>query len=196
MLNQSFVGQSLTPYSVAVERGRLRFFAKATGQTDPVYFDETAAREAGYPGLPVPPTFLFCLENESPDPHELLRLVGLDLGQLLHGEQAFVYHRAACAGDVLTFEPRITDIYTRRQGSLDFVVRETRVTDAMGYHVADLRSVIVQRGPAVTGTMNASVHPENSLGVGAAIADVPDQEPAVPATAGSYVSVHSTVAIS
>lgn len=164
MLNGSCVGQALTPYSVAVESGRLRFFAKATGQTDRVYFEEAAAREAGYLSQPVPPTFLFCLENESPDPQELLRLVGLDLGRLLHGEQSFVYHRTACAGDVLTFEPRITDIYTRRQGSLDFVVRETRVADAMANHVADLRCVVVQRGQPVSGTMNAPVHPENSLG--------------------------------
>lgn len=164
MLNGSCAGQSLTPYTVGVERGRLRLFAQATGQTDPVFFDETAARGAGYPSLPVPPTFLFCLENEAPDPHELVRVAGLDLGRLLHGEQSFVYHRAACAGDVLTFEPRITDIYTRRQGNLEFVVRETRVSDAMANHVADLRSVVVQRGQAVPGAMDASVHPASSLG--------------------------------
>lgn len=166
MLNRSCVGQALKPYSVGVEKAQLRFFAKATGQTDPVYFDETAAREAGYPNLPVPPTFLFCLETDSPDRQEFLRLAGLDLGRLLHGEQSFVYHRPACAGDILTFEPRITDIYSRRQGSLDFVVRETRVTDVMANHVADLRSIVIQRqpGPAASGTMNAPAHPENTLG--------------------------------
>ncbi|WP_367882619.1 MaoC family dehydratase N-terminal domain-containing protein [Pseudomonas putida] len=125
-------------------KGPSALFAKATGQLDPVYLDEAAARQAGYRNIPVPPTFLFCLENDSPDPWELQRLLDLDLGRLLHGEQSFVYHRMACAGDVLTFEPRLSDIYSRRDGALEFFVRETRVTDAMGEHIADLRCVGVQ----------------------------------------------------
>jgi len=146
MLDRTLIGHCLTPHSVEVEKGRLRFFAKATGQLDPVYLDEAAARQAGYRNIPVPPTFLFCLENDSPDPWELQRLLDLDLGCLLHGEQSFVYHRMACAGDVLTFEPRLSDIYSRRDGALAFFVRETRVTDATtGVHIADLRCVGVQR---------------------------------------------------
>ena len=59
MLNDSCVGEALTCYSVEVEKGRLRLFAKAIGQTDRVHFDEPAARAAGYRSLPLPPTFLF-----------------------------------------------------------------------------------------------------------------------------------------
>lgn len=51
----------------------------------------------------------------------------------------------AYAGDQLHYEGRIADIYARKGGALDFVVRETRVTNQRGEHVADLRSVIVQR---------------------------------------------------
>ena len=46
-------------------RGRLRFFAKAIGETDPVYTDDAAARDAGYPDLPAPPTFLFAAELDA-----------------------------------------------------------------------------------------------------------------------------------
>lgn len=51
------------------------------------------------------------------------------------------------AGDTLTFEPRIDDIYDKKNGALDFVIRTTRVTNQHGEHVADLRAVIVQRNP-------------------------------------------------
>lgn len=38
------VAQSLTePRRVEVEKGFLKFFAKATGETDPVYYDDNAA---------------------------------------------------------------------------------------------------------------------------------------------------------
>jgi acyl dehydratase len=132
-------------FSATVEKGRLRFFAKAIGETDPVYTDEAAAQAAGHPGLPVPPTFLFCLEMESPDPAAIRNLLGLDYRRLLHGEQGFTYHRMAYAGDVLSFEQRIEDIYDKKGGALDFVLRKTRVTNQRGEHVADLRTVTVQR---------------------------------------------------
>jgi acyl dehydratase len=145
VIDKRFIGQSLEPFSVAVEPGRLRFFAKATSQPDPVYTDEAAAHAAGHPGLPVPPTFLFCLEMEAPDPAAIRNLLGLDYSRLLHGEQGFSFHRMAYAGDRLRFEQRIEDIYDKKGGALEFVVRKTRVSNQRGEHVADLRSVTVMR---------------------------------------------------
>ena len=145
MLDRQYIGHTMPKFSATVEKGRLRFFAKAIGETDPVYTDEAAARAAGHPGLPVPPTFLFCLEMESPDPAAIRNLLGLDYRRLLHGEQGFTYHRMAYAGDELSFEQRIEDIYDKKGGALDFVLRKTRVTNQRGEHVADLRTVTVQR---------------------------------------------------
>ena len=145
MIDRQYIGHTMPAFEVAVEAGRLRFFAKATGQTDPVYLDDTAARAAGHPGLPVPPTFLFCLEMESPDPAAIRNLLGMDYRRLLHGEQGFTYHRPAHAGDVLRFEQRIADIYDKKNGALEFVERITRITNQCGEHVADLRAVTVLR---------------------------------------------------
>ena len=145
MIDRQYIGHTLPPFEVDVETGRLRFFAKATGQHDPVYADESAARDAGHPGLPVPPTFLFCLEMESPDPAAIRNLLGLDYKRLLHGEQGFAYHRMAYAGDRLRFEQRIDDIYDKKGGALEFVLRTTRVSNQRGEHVADLRSVTVMK---------------------------------------------------
>ncbi len=145
MIDRQHIGLVLPAFEVDVEKGRLRFFAKAIGQAEKVYTDEAAARDAGHPGLPVPPTFLFCLEMESPDPAAIRNLLGLDYRRLLHGEQGFTYHRMAYAGDRLRFEQRIEDIYDKKGGALEFVVRSTRVTNQRGEHVADLRSVTVMR---------------------------------------------------
>ncbi len=145
MIDRQFIGLALTPFSATAEAGRLRFFAKATGQTQAVYIDEAAARAAGYAALPVPATFLFSMELEAPDPSEAQRLLGMDVRHVLHGEQHFTYHRVAYAGERLHFAPRITDIYDKRGGALEFVVRETAVTDDAGQAVADLRRVIVLR---------------------------------------------------
>ena len=145
MIDRQFIGHTMPAFEVLVEKGRLRFFAKATGQTDPVYIDDAAALAAGYSSLPVPPTFLFCLEMESPDPAAIRNLLGMDYRKILHGEQGFSYHRTACVGDVLRFEQRIEDIYDKKGGALEFVVRQTRVSNQRGEAVADLRTVTVLR---------------------------------------------------
>jgi acyl dehydratase len=145
MIDRRHIGHTLPPFEVEVEKGRLRFFAKATGQSDPVYIDESAARDAGHPGLPVPPTFLFCLEMESPNPAAIRELLGMDYRSLLHGEQGFSYRAMAYAGDTLRFSQRIDDIYDKKDGALEFVVRKTRVSNQRDELVAELRCVTVVR---------------------------------------------------
>ena len=145
MIDTQYIGHRLPAFSVEVEKGRLRFFAKAIGQTDPVYTDEAAAQAAGYAGLPVPPTFLFCLEMEAPNPGALRELLDIPIAKILHGEQRFTYHAPCHAGDALTFEQRITDIYVKKGGLLEFIVRETKVSNQHGQHVADLTGTTVVR---------------------------------------------------
>lgn len=144
MIDKQHIGKKLPTFKVTTDAWRLRFFAKAIGETNPIYFDEAAAREAGHPALPLPPTFLFSLEFEQPNTSWRDEL-GMKVARILHGEQSFTYHRMAYAGDVLQFESHIADIYDKKGGALTFIVRETRVTDHRGDPIADLRSVIVQR---------------------------------------------------
>lgn len=145
MIDRRFIGHALPAFTVSVEAGRLRFFAKATGNTDPVYIDEAAARDAGHPHLPVPPTFFFCLEMDQPNPAAMRELLGIDYRRLLHGEQHFRYHAMAHAGDALHYGPRIADIYEKKGGALEFVRRETAVTNQHGALVAELTCVTVVR---------------------------------------------------
>ncbi|MNP47527.1 hypothetical protein D3C76_1415850 [compost metagenome] len=129
-----------------MEKGKLRFFAKAIGETDPVYTDLAAAKDAGHKSLPVPPTMLMPLMSEiRGDIGGLMKLLGWDLGRILHAEQSFTYHRMAYAGDVLTFETRISDVYEKKGGALQFVVQESRVTNQDGEHIADVRNSLVHR---------------------------------------------------
>jgi len=144
-LNRAMVGHCSAEFSLPVEASRLRLFAKAIGETDPVYTDEVAARAAGHPGLPVPPTYLFCLGSESPHANQLREQLGVDYRRLLHGEQRFKYHRMCFAGDTLSFRQRIADIYDKKGGALEFAVRETEVHNQRGEPVATLINTLVQR---------------------------------------------------
>ena len=147
MIDKQWIGHALPASVLPIERSRLQFFAKAIGETDPVYTDDEAARAAGHPALPVPPTFLFCLEMDAPNPAAMRQTLGLDYSRILHGEQGFTFHRVVHAGDRLTFRQRIADIYDKKGGALEFIVRHTEVSNAQGVAVAQLRCVTVYRNP-------------------------------------------------
>jgi len=144
MIDPKHIGMKLPVYTAKAEAGQLRFFAKSIGETNPIYTDESAARDAGHPGLPLPPTFLFSLELLNPSTAWRDQM-GIRRDRILHGEQSFEYHRMAYAGEALQFDTRIADVYDKKGGALSFVIRETRVTNPRGEHVADLRSSLVHR---------------------------------------------------
>ncbi len=146
VVDRRHIGHRLPSHSADVEAGRLRLFAKATGETRPEYFDLAAARAAGHPSIPAPPTFTVCLDLEVPDPFAWLTDLGAELSKVLHGGQSFKYLAPVYAGDRLTFESRIEDIYGKKNGALTFVVKETDVTNQHGVRVAELRYNIIVRG--------------------------------------------------
>lgn len=140
------VGRTLPTVQATVERARLRFFAEAIGEDNPIYRDLEAARAAGHPDLPAPPTFLFGLKLDGSDPLGWVADLGIDMRFVLHGTQRFVYHRLVFAGDEVFFRPRITDVYEKRGGALEFIVVDTEVTRGADV-VAVLTETIVARHP-------------------------------------------------
>jgi acyl dehydratase len=145
MIDKNIIGKVFPAYTVEMEKGRLRFFAQVIGETNLIYTDEAAARAAGHRSILVPPTFLFGLDIEQPNAFVWLLEANMNLAKILHGEQSFRYYTPAYAGDSLTFESKIVDVYGKRDGALEFVVKEIKVTNQLGEHVADLRNTLIQR---------------------------------------------------
>ena len=145
MIDRTWIGRTLPESRLDLERGRLRFFARAIGETNPIYTDVEAARAAGYADLPAPPTFLFAAELDSGAMDGLLAALQVPIAKILHGEQGFTYHQPVCAGDTVTVQSRVQDIYDKKNGALEFVVKNSRVVNQDGALVAQMRSVIVVR---------------------------------------------------
>jgi acyl dehydratase len=138
----AYVGRSSPPVEVEVEPGHIRRFAEAVGDDNPIYRDEAAARRAGYPALPAPPTFAVALRPADPRDG-----VPIDWRKLLHGEQQLSYRRPLYAGDRLTLVQTIKEAYVKegKAGPMDFMVLETVATDGKGQEVFTSRSLTVIR---------------------------------------------------
>ena len=145
MLDTTKVGHEFQSFTVDVEKGRLKFFAKAIGETNPVYSDEAAAKDAGYHALPAPPTFAMVLDMEGPENMPVLALLGMDIGRILHGNQGFEYLGPICAGDTITVTARIIDMFDKKNGALEFVVQENTYTNQHGELVAKAQQTLVYR---------------------------------------------------
>jgi hypothetical protein len=122
-------GQETGSQKVVIERGPVRVFAEALGDSDDVYSGD---------GALVPPTFPFVMSywgslgsgGAAGLPIDRLRGPGR---AILHGEQAFEYQRWPKVGDVLEGTTVITDVYEKERsngGKLEFYVTETDWKDA------------------------------------------------------------------
>jgi acyl dehydratase len=145
MIDKSFIGHTFEPFTAAVEKGRLRFFAKAIGETNPVYFNEEAAIAAGHKSILAPPTFVFSLKLEGDDALPILDLLKLDIARILHGSQSFEYFAPMVAGDTIRIESRIANIFDKKGGALEFVDMESTFTNQDGVIVAKTIDTLVYR---------------------------------------------------
>ena len=146
-LDKNVIGHEFKPFSTTVEAGKVKLFCKAIGEEDPIYEDEAAAKAAGDKAVPVPPTFLQAITNDDPEKGGLLRLLNVDIGLILHGEQHYDYLAPVFVGDKVTCQQKIVDIYDKKGGALWFIVSETSMTNEAGKMVAKATGITVVRNP-------------------------------------------------
>jgi acyl dehydratase len=147
MLDKKHIGHTFKPFTATVEAGKIRLFCKAIGEDDPIYVDEAAAKAAGYRAIPVPLTFLQAIIADDPEKGGLLRLLNVDIGLILHGEQHFDYLAPVHVGDKVTCQQQVVDMYDKKGGALWFVVQETEMKDQAGKLVAKGTGITVVRNP-------------------------------------------------
>ena len=105
MVDKSFIGLTSRTFRMPIEWSKVREFALAIKDPNPAYHDPEFARRV-HGGVPIPPTFLMTsLGWEIPD-WESGKVVQLDYGNGVHGEQEFELLRPIMVGDVLTWTQR------------------------------------------------------------------------------------------
>ena len=143
MANKDMVGRTGPSFTMEIERGKIREFARATGSKSPEYLDREDAV--------IPPTFLTSVIFWQPaEAGELHKQVAIDPRRLLHGEQEYLFTGAPPrAGARLHAQTTVEEIYDKegkRGGAMTFVVMRTDFTDDDGVVVAQARSTAIETG--------------------------------------------------
>ena len=142
-VDQSFVGRTfpaVTRYEVGAEK--IREFADAIGDPNPIYRDPAAALAAGHAAVVAPPTFVTIINLTAI--HIVVEQVGLDWSRVVHGEQIFEYQRPVLAGDLLDLSATVENLMTRAGN--DFMTVRADITTGDGKPVSTARATIVVRG--------------------------------------------------
>jgi acyl dehydratase len=146
-VNMDVKGKEYAPFTVTVERGKIKEFARAIGDLSPFYLDDAVGRASEWGDIIAPPTFPTTFRDEAADTGSMLRDLGVDIARILHGEQEFEHYKPIRPGETYLCRSRVTDIYekTGRSGAMAFVVREMAVTDGDNEIVCLVRHITVVR---------------------------------------------------
>jgi acyl dehydratase len=123
-------------------------FARATGETNPIYFDPAAAKAAGHPDVVAPTLFPYVIRMHAstlvpadqlePDGSPSADVPPLPTRRAMAGETRVELGAPVVAGDVVSVEKRLADMYEKegRSGPLVFLEMEFTFTNQRGEMVA------------------------------------------------------------
>lgn len=136
MVDPSHKGKTFEPFQLTIERGKVREFLMAIGDDNPAYAVEDP---------PMPPTFstVFTFWGDV-GLVNILKAVGVEIWNVLHGEQEYQYLAPMHVGDTITGQSRIENIYTK--GGMDFVELVTDYKNQRGEPVLKDKALVIVRG--------------------------------------------------
>ena len=148
MFDKSKIGKSFPPFTIEVERGKVRELALAIGDDNPIYQSKENAQTAGYPDVPLYPTSptVFAFWGNRKMVGQLASL-GINLMRVLHGEEDYEYLAPISPGDTLTGVMRLVEAKSRQTqgGSMDLLTLEIDYTNQHDTLVLKARQVVIVR---------------------------------------------------
>jgi len=141
----------LEEFEYHVEKGKIREFARAICDPNPVYTDSEYARSRGFEDIIVPPTFpmttLFYMTSENVF-LESMQNWGMDPAKSVHGEVEFVFERPVCAGEAFRGVAGTRNVYEKpgkRGGMMTFIEQEIKLIDTSGKLVVTVLNTFIEK---------------------------------------------------
>jgi acyl dehydratase len=133
-LDTQAVGKTFPATVYAVGREKIREYAHAVGETNPLHLDPETARLAGYADVVAPPMFAVVYTSPALMPALFDPEVGINFAMLVHGGQEFEWGPLVVAGDEVTTVLTVKDI--SEHAGKGFYVFESRSENQHGQPVS------------------------------------------------------------
>ena len=130
---RSFIGLESDPVTYVVEKHSIEHFARAIGESNPIYFDEQFAKD-NVGGIIAPPTFIRLfrpkrLEKQFPD----------SFSNLVDGGSSYTFYEKIFVGDKITVVSKLKDLFIKSGsfGDMMFKISLTSYTNQKNILVAE-----------------------------------------------------------
>jgi acyl dehydratase len=144
VLGEDYVGKLYRyPDHYVVEREKVREYAIAVKNDDPAFFDDTAAAELGYPGLPAPLTFISVFGYKAVAAFFEYINIATDDAQIVQVDQTLKFLQPIKVGDRLFCDVCIESV--RRAHGTDIIMTKQTVTNENGDVVQETYTTLAGR---------------------------------------------------
>ena len=113
MIDPKFIGKNYSPVKYEVGLEKIREFAVATGDLNPLYLDEEAAAKGPYGGIVAPPMFAVVYMKELVGKMLFDKELDINLAMLVHGEQEFKFYGLAKPRDLVVTDGKLMDVQAK-----------------------------------------------------------------------------------
>ena len=129
-LKTELIGRRYPSFEYEVGREKVREYARAVGEENPLHLDPEAARTAGFSNVVAPPMFCVVYSAGAMGPAVLDPELAINLALMVHGSQQFEWAEPVIAGDTITTDVVVKDIYEKN--GMQFYVWESESKNQSG----------------------------------------------------------------
>lgn len=162
---RSAIGRESEPVATTVTNEKIKIYAQAIQDTNPLWNNARQARRAGFSGLVAPPVFLVTLK----DPDWVKRnqtLIDCPLKGVLAGSDEFEFYETIYAGDIIYTTHKLANatIKDGKSGKMVFLQAEITFRNQFGDLVAKNFNTVIRKEilPASNNTIGEMATPPRS----------------------------------
>jgi acyl dehydratase len=139
---KQFIGKIDPPHVRKVEKGAIRRYADAVGDSNPLFRDEEAAKQLWYERIVAPPGFFGWPLGAVPQLEAvmglMLAVVNAGYHRILDAGMSFEFLLPVYAGDILIVSPKVADVAEKegKSGTMIICSFETKYMNQNGDLVA------------------------------------------------------------
>jgi len=145
MIDPKLIGKTYPPIKYVVGIEKIKEYARAIGERDPLCTDEAAAAAGPYGEIVAPPTFAVVYSKEQFMNMLLDKELDLNFMMLVHGEQDCTFLKPVKHGDVVYTDGKLVSAEARKA---NLVVKFELTSKVEGEPVSTSLFTIVIRGGA------------------------------------------------
>lgn len=144
VIDEKFIGREFPSTMYVIGREKIKEYAIAVGDLNPLYLDVEFAAKSKYKCIIAPPMFIVRYARDAMFKLFEDKEININMDRLVHGEQEFTFHKPVKENDEIITFAKIQNILNK--GNNDFVSLETKSYNQNNELVSDGLWTFIIRG--------------------------------------------------